>query len=90
MPKIAQEDLGQCASSKAGVDSLLKDLSSYSLVSVDDKNNSFSVHPLVKEAIKDSLTKSERSVALDLALQLFDFAISDLSGKPTMGVMLLV
>ena len=90
LPKIAQEDLGQCASSKAGVDSLLKDLSSYSLVSVDDKNNSFSVHPLVKEVIKDSLTKSERSVALDLALQLFDFAISDLSGKVTMGVMLLV
>ena len=90
LPKIAQEDLGQCASSKAGVDSLLKDLSSYSLVSVDDKNNSFSVHPLVKEVIMDSLTKSERSVALDLALQLFDFAISDLSGKVTIGVMLLV
>ena len=90
LPKIAQEDLGQCASSKAGVDSLLKDLSSYSLVSVDDENNSFSVHPLVKEVIKDSLTKSEHSVALDLALQLFDFAVSDLSGKVTMGVMLLV
>ena len=90
LPKIAQEDLGQCASSKAGVDSLLKDLSSYSLVSIDDKNNSFSVHRLVKEVIMDSLTKSERSVALDLALQLFDFAISDLSGKVTIGVMLLV
>ena len=90
LPKIAQEDLGQCASSKAGVDSLLKDLSSYSLVSVDDKNNSFSVHPLVKEVIKDSLTESERSVALDVALQLVDFAIWDLSGKVTMGVMLLV
>ncbi|CAH3016225.1 unnamed protein product, partial [Porites evermanni] len=81
LPEIVQEDLGQCASSKAGVDSLLKDLSSYSLVSVDDKNKSFSVHPLVKEVIKDSLTESERSVALDLALQLLDFAISDLSGK---------
>ena len=90
LPKIAQAGLGQCASSKAGVNTLLKDLSSYSLVSVDDKNNSFSVHPLVKEVIKDSLTESERSVALDVALQLVDFAISDLSGKPTMGVMLLV
>ena len=36
-PKIAQAGLGQCASSKAGVNSLLKDLSSYSLVSVADK-----------------------------------------------------
>ena len=90
LPEIVQEDLGQCASSKAGVDSLLKDLSSYSLVSVDDKNNSFSVHPLVKEVIKDSLTESERSLALNLALQLFDFAILDLSGKVTIGVMLLV
>ena len=89
LPKIAQEDLGQCASSKAGVNSLLKDLSSYSLVSLGDKNNSFSVHPLVKEVIKDSLTESERSVALDLALQLCNFSILDLCEKVTMGIMFL-
>ena len=88
-PEIAQEGLGQCASSKEGVNSLLKYLSSYSLVSVDDKEKRFSVHPLVKEVIKDSLTKSERSVVLDLALQLCDFAISDLCEKVTMGIMLL-
>ena len=87
LPEIAQEGLGQCASSKAGVNSLLRDLSSYSLVSVDDKEKHFSVHPLVKEVIKDSLTTSERSVALDLAWQLCNFAISDL--KVTMGIMLL-
>ena len=86
-PKIAQAGLGQCASSKAGVNSLLKDLSSYSLVSVDDKGKHFSVHPLVKEVIQDSLTTSERSVALDLACQLCNFARSDL--KVTMGIMLL-
>lgn len=87
MPEIAQEGLGQCVSSKAGVNSLLKDLSSYSLVSVDDKEKHLSVHPLVKEVIKDSLTASERSVALDLAHQLCKFAISDL--EVTMGIMLL-
>ena len=87
LPKIAQAGLGQCASSKAGVNNLLKDLSSYSLVSVDDKGKHFSVHPLVKEVIEDSLTASERSLALDLASQLCKFAISDL--KVTMGIMLL-
>ena len=87
LPEIAQEGLGQCASSKAGVNSLLMDLSSYSLVSVDDKGKHFSVHPLVKEVIKDSLTTSERSVALDLASQLCNFAITDL--EVTMGIMLL-
>ena len=90
LPKIAQAGLGQCASSKAGVNSLLKDLSSYSLVSVDDKGKHFSVHPLVKEVIEDSLTESERSMALDLALRLCSSVISDLSGKVTIGVMLLV
>ena len=78
LPEIAQEGLGQCASSKAGVNSLLKDLSSYSLVSVDDKEKHFSVHPLVREVIKDSLTRSERSVALDLAWHLCMFALSDI------------
>ena len=78
LPEVAQEGLGQCASSKAGVDILLKDLSSYSLVSVDDKAKHFSVHPLVREVIKDSLTTSERSVARDLAWQLCMFAFSDL------------
>ena len=78
LPEIAQEGLGQCASSKAGVNSLLKDLSSYSLVSVDDKEKHFSVHPLVREVIKDSLTRSERSVALDLAWHLCMFAVSDI------------
>ena len=78
LPEVAQEGLGQCASSKAGVNSLLKDLSSYSLVSVDDKEKHFSVHPLVREVIKDSLTTSERSVARDLAWQLCRFALSDL------------
>ena len=87
LPKIAQAGLGQCASSKAGVDSLLKDLSSYSLVSFDDKEKHFSVHPLVREVIKDSLTTSEHSVALQLAGRLWKFAISDL--KVTMGIMLL-
>ena len=87
MPEVAQEGLGQCASSKAGVNSLLKDLSSYSLMSVDDKEKHVSVHPLVREVIKDSLTTSERSVALDLARQLCNFAVSDL--KVTMGIMLL-
>ena len=89
-PKIAQARLGQCASSKAGVNSLLKDLSSYSLVSVDDNEKYFSVHPLVREVIKDSLTISERSMALNLAWQLCSSAISDLSGKVTIGIMLLV
>ena len=86
-PKIAQAGLGQCASSKAGVNSLLKDLSSYSLVSVADKEKHFSVHPLVKEVIKDSLTTSECSVALELAGQLCKFAVLDL--EVTMGIMLL-
>ena len=89
-PKIAQAGLGQCASSKAGVNSLLKDLSSYSLVSVDDKEKYFSVHPLVREVITDSLTISERSVALNLAWQLCSSAISVVSGKVTIGIMLLV
>ena len=87
LPKIAQAGLGQCASSKAGVNSLLKDLSSYSLVSVDDKGKHFSVHPLVKEVIEDRLTASERSVEEDLARQLCKFAISDL--KVIMDIMLL-
>ena len=86
-PKIAQAGLGQCASSKAGVNSLLKDLSSYSLVSVADKEKHFSVHPLVKEVIKDSLTTSECSVALELAGQLCKFAVLDI--EVTMGIMLL-
>ena len=87
LPKIAQAGLGQCASSKAGVNSLLKDLSSYSLASVDDKEKHFSVHPLVKEFIQDSLTTSERFVALNLVGQLNRFALSAL--QVTMSIMLL-
>ena len=59
-------------------------------MSVDDKEKYFSVHPLVREVITDSLTISERSVALNLAWQLCSSAISVVSGKVTIGIMLLV
>ena len=86
LPEIAHEEFRKCASSKAGVEGLLIELSRYCLVSVDDKKMSFSIHPLVKQVIRDSYTKLQRAVLLEPAFQLSKFAEGDISGKVNMGI----
>ena len=86
LPEIAHEEFRKCASSKAGVEGLLNELSSYCLVSVDDKKMSFSMHPLVKQVIRDSNTKLGRAVLQEPAFQLYKFAERDISGRVNMGI----
>ena len=64
LPELDQEELRECARSKIDIASILKVLSSYSLYSVDHRSKVFSVHKLVQEVVRTSLTPSQREEAL--------------------------
>ena len=57
--ELEQEELRECARSKFDIVALLKVLSCYSLFSIDHQVKVFSVHKLVQEVVRDSLTTSK-------------------------------
>ena len=75
LPELDQEELRECARSKIDVASILKVLSSYSLYSVDPRNKVFSVHKLVQEVVRTSLTPSQREEALLAATRVVFLAL---------------
>ena len=63
-PEVDQQELREDARSNFGVAAILRVLSSYSLFSVNHYSSYFSVHKLVQEVVRDSLTTPERIEAL--------------------------
>ena len=73
-PELDQEELRKSGRSEIDVDSILKVLSSYSLLSVDQKRRVFAIHKLVQEVVKESLTTEARIGALKAASRVLHFA----------------
>ena len=74
-PELDQEELRECARSTIDIASVLKVLSSYSLYSVNHRNKVFSVHKLVQEVVRASLTQSQRIEALVAATRVLHYAL---------------
>ena len=74
-PELDQEELRECARSTIDIASVLKVLSSYSLYSVDRQNKVFSVHKLVQEVVRASLTQSQRVETLVAATRVLHYAL---------------
>ena len=74
-PELEQEDLRECARSKIDIAFILKVLSSYSLFSVDHQTRAFSVHKLVQEVVRESLTVSQRIEAMVAATRVLHSAL---------------
>ena len=74
-PEIDQDELRECARSKIDIAFILKVLSSYSLYSVDQRSNVFSVHKLVQEVVRASLTPSQRVETLVAATRVVHLAL---------------
>ena len=72
-----QEELKESPRSKIDIAAILGVLSSYSLFSVDHQTKVFSVHKLVQEVIRDSLTTSERVEALVAATRVLNSALQE-------------
>ena len=77
-PELEQEELRECARSKFDIVALLKVLSCYSLFSIDHQVKVFSVHKLVQEVVRDSLTTKQRVETLVAATRLL---LSSLKAK---------
>ena len=77
-PELEQEELRECARSKFDIFALLKVLSCYSLFSIDHQVKVFSVHKLVQEVVRDSLTTKQRVETLVAATRLL---LSSLKAK---------
>ena len=77
-PELEQEELRECARSKFDIVALLKVLSCYSLFSIDHQVKVFSVHKLVQEVVRDSLTTKQRVEILVAATRLL---LSSLKAK---------
>ena len=77
-PELEQEELRECARSKFDIVALLKVLSCYSLFSIDHQVKVFSVHKLVQEVVRDSLTTKQRVETLVAATRLL---LSSLKSK---------
>ena len=74
-PELEQEDLRDCARSKFDIAALLKVLSCYSLFSIDYRVKVFSVHKLVQDVVRDSLTARQRIETLVAATRLLRSAL---------------
>ena len=74
-PKLEQKELRDCARSKFDIAALLRVLSCYSLFSVDHQVKVFSVHKLVQEVVRDSLTARQRIETLVAATRLLFSAL---------------
>ena len=77
-PELEQKELRECARSKFDVADLLKVLSCHSLFSIDRQVKVFSVHKLVQEVVRDSLTTKQRVETLVAATRLL---LSSLKAK---------
>ena len=77
-PELEQKELRECARSKFDVAALLKVLSCHSLFSIDRQVKVFSVHKLVQEVVRDSLTTKQRVEILVAATRLL---LSSLKAK---------
>ena len=69
-PELEQKELRECARSKFEVAALLNVLSCHSLFSIDRQVKVFSVHKLVQEVVRDSLTTKQRVEILVAATRL--------------------
>jgi len=76
-PEIHQEELRESARSKIDIAAILRVLSSYSLFSVDPQTRVFSVHKLVQEVVRDTLTTSVRIEALEAAARVLHSALRE-------------
>ena len=77
-PELEQEELRECMRSNFDIVALPKVLSCYSLFSVDHQVKVFSVHKLVQEVVRDSLTTKQRVETLVAATRLL---LSSLKAK---------
>ena len=77
-PELEQKELRECARSKFDVADLLRVLSCHSLFSIDRQVKVFSVHKLVQEVVRDSLTTKQRVETLVAATRLL---LSSLKAK---------
>ena len=73
-PELDQKELRKSARSGIEVDAILKVLSSYSLLSVDQKRKVFAIHKLVQEVVRESLTTEARIETLKAASRVLHFA----------------
>ena len=80
-PELDQEELRESARSKIDIVAILRVLSSYSLFSVDHQSRVFSVHKLVQEVVRDTLTTSVRIEALEAAARVLHSALRENSGR---------
>ena len=78
-PELDQKELKECARSEIDIASLLKVLSSYSLFSVDHQIRVFTVHKLVQEVVRESLTRPQKLKALVAATRLLHFPLVTVS-----------
>ena len=74
-PELEQKELRDCARSKFDIVALLKVLSCHSLFSIDHHVKVFSVHKLVQEVVRDSLTTKQRVETLVAATRLLCSAL---------------
>ncbi|XP_078373399.1 uncharacterized protein LOC144657003 [Oculina patagonica] len=75
-PGLDQEELREGTRCAIDVDSILKVLSSYSLFSVDQESRVFSVHKLVQEVVRESLTTSAKIEILVAATRVIHCALN--------------
>ena len=78
-PECNQEEQRECSFSYSDIGDILKILSSYSLFSVNHQCKLFRVHKLVQQAVRDSLTKSERIKTLVECVRVLRFAFLQFS-----------
>ena len=74
-PELDQQDLREGARSNFNIAAILRVLSSYSLFSVNHQSRNFSVHKLVQEVVRDSLTTSKRIEVLVAGTRLLHWAL---------------
>ena len=75
LPAIDQVELREAACSKIDISAILKVLTCYSLFSVDQQSKVFSVHKLVQEVVRDSLTSRIRTETLTAAMRVLHCAL---------------
>ena len=75
LPAIDQVELREAACSKIDISAVLKVLTCYSLFSVDQQSKVFSVHKLVQEVVRDSLTSRIRTETLTAAMRVLHCAL---------------
>ena len=75
LPALDQVELREAACSEIDISAVLKVLTCYSLFSVDQQSKVFSVHKLVQEVVRDSLTTQVRTETLTAAMRVLHCAL---------------